>query len=91
VRWFIDPQSGRILRASWPSTGEDGPAETVADYADWKSIEGISIPFKEIRTRGGVKAASIEVKEVEINPIVDPKLFEKPAGKAGQNADPRPK
>jgi hypothetical protein len=91
VRWFIDPQSGRILRASWPSTGEDGPAETVADYADWKSIEGISIPFKEIRTRGGVKAASIEVKEVEINPIVDPKLFEKPAGKAGQNSDPRPK
>jgi zinc protease len=84
VRWFIDPQSGRILRSSWQSMGMGGPGEIVVDYADWKSVGGISLPSKETRTRNGAKEASIEVKEFEINPAVDPKLFERPAESPGQ-------
>ncbi len=90
VRWFVDPQSGRIIRASWQSMGMGGSGETVADYTDWKSVEGISVPFKEIRTRGGEKEASVEVKEFELNPKVDPKLFEKPTSKAGGNSNQPP-
>lgn len=82
VRWFVDPRSGQILRASWQGMGMSGPAETVADYSDWKSVDGIFIPFKETRTENGAKAMSIEVKEVELNPAIDPKIFEKPAAAA---------
>jgi hypothetical protein len=86
VRWFVDPQSGRILRAAWKSMGPAGPGETVVEYADWKSVAGFTLPFKETRTRGGEKEATVEVKEVEFNPSVDPKLFEKPAAKPGEKS-----
>lgn len=79
VRWFVNPQDGRILRAQSASVGPQGPSERVVDYSDWKSVEGMMVPFKETRTRGAQKEASVEVKEFELNPTVDPKLFEKPA------------
>jgi zinc protease len=88
VRWFVDPQTGRILRASWQGAGMAGPGETVADYADWKTVDGISLPSKETRTHNGEKAASIDVKEMEFNPTIDPKIFEKPAAPPG---GPQPK
>ena len=86
VRWFVDPPSGRILRAAWKSMGPAGPGETVVEYADWKSVAGFTLPFKETRTRDGAKEATVEVKEVEFNPSVDPKLFEKPAAKPGEKS-----
>ncbi len=89
VRWYIDPQSGRILRASWQSAGMQGPGEVVADYDDWRAVGGVSLPFKETRTRNGEKEATIEVKNVEFNPPIDPKIFEKPPETAaGQAAKP---
>ena len=81
VRWFVDPQSGHILRATWKSVGPAGPGDMVADYADWKPVAGLTLPFKVTRTRSGEKEATVELKDVEINPSVDPKLFEKPAAK----------
>jgi zinc protease len=81
VRWFVDPQNGHILRATWKSVGPAGPGELVADFADWKPVAGLTLPFKVTRTRSGEKEASVELKDVEFNPSVDPKLFEKPAAK----------
>ncbi len=78
VRWFIDPQTGRILRISARAMWMAGPGEQVIDFADWKVVQGISVPFKAKITRGGVWGSSVEIKEFEINPKVDPKLFEKP-------------
>lgn len=89
VRWYIDPQSGRILRASWQSTGMQGPGEVVADYDDWQAVSGVSLPFKETRTRNGEKEATIEVKNVEFNPSIDPKIFEKPSEPSG-GQEPKP-
>ena len=85
VRWYVDPQTGKILRASWQGMGMQGPAETVADYDDWKSVDGVSLPFKETRSENGEKSATVEVKEVQFNPTIDPKIFEKPAGPADAN------
>ena len=85
VRWFVDSQTGRIVRATSQSTGPEGPGEQAVDYSDWKSVEGLSVPFKEVRTRGGERESSVEVKEIEINPAVDMRLFEKPAEKTTGN------
>jgi zinc protease len=79
VRWFVDPQSGRILRASWQATGPAGPGERVVEYGDWKTVEGLTLPTKETRTLGGEKEGSVDIKEIEVNPATDPKLFEKPS------------
>jgi zinc protease len=86
VRWFVDPQSGRILRASWKSMGPAGPGDMVVEYADWKPVAGFTLPFKQTRTRSGEKEATVEIKDVEINPSVDPKIFEKPAAKPGEKS-----
>ncbi|MBI4164382.1 MAG: insulinase family protein [Acidobacteria bacterium] len=86
VRWYVDGQSGRILRAASPAGGPE-PGERVTDYSDWKTIGGVTLPFRKVRTRGGEKESSIEIKEIEFNPAVDPKLFEKPEGNA--NASPQ--
>ncbi len=82
VRWFVDPQTGHIVRTSWQGMGMGGPGETVADYSDWKTVEGLSVPFKIVRTHAGQQQGSTEIKELVINPPVDPKLFEKPAAEA---------
>ncbi len=78
VRWFVDPGSGRILRSSAQTVGITGSAEEVTDYSDWKSVDGISVPFKEVKTQGGQPRASVELQEVEFNPKVDSALFDKP-------------
>jgi zinc protease len=79
VRWYVDPQTGHILRTSAQTMGMGGPAEQVVDYSNWKVVEGISLPFKLKVTQGGNDAGSQDILELQINPAVDPKLFEKPA------------
>jgi len=83
VRWFVDPQTGHVLRTVAQAMGMGGPAEQVIDFSEWKDVEGISVPFKLKITQGGKDAGSQDVKEFEINPAVDPKLFEKPAATGG--------
>jgi hypothetical protein len=83
VRWYVDPQTGHVLRTSAQALGMAGPAEQVIDYSEWKEVDGISVPFKAKITQGGKDAGSQDIKEVQINPAVDPKLFEKPA-KSGE-------
>ncbi len=80
-RWLIDPQSGKILRTAARTMGMGGPAEEAVDFSDWRDVQGFPVPHKLKILRDGQDAGSAEVKEYEINPQVDPKLFEKPAEK----------
>lgn len=88
VRWFVDPQTGRILRSVYQGVGMGGPGEKIVDFSDWKTVEGISFPFKQTGTLNGQKESSLEIQEIQINPEVEPKLFEKPAGQTGGKANP---
>lgn len=77
VRWYVDEKSGRILRAASP-TGGPQPGERVTEYSDWKTVDGVTLPFRKARTRGGEKESDVEIQEIVFNPAVDPKLFDKP-------------
>ena len=79
TRWYVDPQSGRVLRTSAQSMGMSGPMLQVLDNSDWKTVDGISLPFKQAVKQDGQDAGSNELKELVINPTVDLKLFERPA------------
>ena len=86
VRWYVDPQTGHILRTSAQTMGMGGPAEQVVDYSEWKQVEGMNFPFKLKIKQGGNDSGSEDIQELQINPAVDPKLFEKPAaGSASGN------
>jgi len=83
VRWFVDPQSGRIVRASRRGKKSGSSAITgvaVSDYGDWKSVDGSWFPFLERTAASPGYAEFIEftVSEIEVNPRVDLKIFEKP-------------
>ncbi len=82
-RWFVDPQTGRVLRVSHQAMEMTGPVQRVRDYSDWRTVDGISLPFKSRITSDGQESGAAQATEVEFNPAVDPKLFEKPAESAG--------
>jgi len=86
TRWYVDPASGRVLRAVFKTLGPQGPTERTIDYSDWKKFGGIILPAKRVISENGQVVAEDEVKQIEINPPVDPKLFQRPSqANAGQN------
>ena len=44
-RWLVEPPTGRILRTARKGIRSDGSAtDSIADYSDWRTVSGISIP-----------------------------------------------
>ena len=81
VRWFVDPKTGHILRSQFQASTPSGPATQVIEYSDWKAVDGVTLPFKAQVLTNGESSATITMTGYEINPVVDPKLFEKPGEK----------
>ena len=78
LRWFIDEKTGRILGEQHQGTTPTGPATQVITYSEWKTVDGVSLPFHEEVTANGKSSSSVVVSGAEINPAVDPKIFSKP-------------
>ena len=85
VRWYIDPKSGYILREKYKGMGQQGPFDGETDLANWRSAEGLTMPYKHENKQNGQPTSTAEFKKIELNPQLDPKLFEKaPDNTAGQ-------
>jgi len=81
IRWFVNPLDGHILKETYQTLGASGPVqgETVMD--EWKTISGLTLPLLRKNSQNGEQTSQVEYKNLELNPAVDPKLFEKPAEK----------
>ena len=79
VRWYIDPKTGYILREKYKGMGQTGAFEGETNLADWRAADGITMPYKHQNQQNGKETSNAEVKKLELNPQVDPKLFAKPA------------
>jgi zinc protease len=77
VKWLVDPATGKILRR----VAQSPRGESITDYTDWKTFDGITLPVAFTNTTGGQQTGTGKVMTMEINPTVDPKIFEKPAPK----------
>ena len=74
TRWNVDPETGRIIRVTRMVAGPSGvPMLTSFEYADWRTISGVTIPFKVLLN--GVP--SEEIKSYEVNPVIAAGLFDK--------------
>jgi S1-C subfamily serine protease len=82
VRWYVDPASGRVLRESYPSLGRSGPVQAETDLDDWKTSDGLTLPFLHKNRQNGQDASTVQFTGIQINPQVDPKLFDKPSSEA---------
>ncbi len=79
ARWFVDPQSGHVLRTVFERNTPSGPVQTIQDYSDWRTVNGVTLPYKRKITEGGKEGGSAEIKDLVLNPAIDPKAFEKPS------------
>ena len=77
VKWLVDPATGKILRR----VAQSPRGESITDYTDWKTFDGITMPVAFTNTTGGQQTGTGKLTTMEINPTVDPKIFEKPAAK----------
>lgn len=79
IRWFVDPQSGHILKETYETLGRSGPVPGETDLSNWETTDGITLPKLHKNKENGKDSSTVEFTGVQFNPRVDPKLFEKPA------------
>jgi len=84
VRWYIDPSNGHILLEKYKGMGQSGPFEGETNLSDWRTADGLTLPYKHENKQNGEATSSAEYKKIELNPQIDPKLFEKPAENASK-------
>ena len=82
VRWYVDPKTGHVLREKYKGMGQSGPFEGETELADWRTVDGLTMPYKHENKQNGQQTSTAELKKIEINPQLDAKLFDKPADKA---------
>jgi zinc protease len=82
IRWFLDPQNGHILRETYMTLSQSGPVQGETSMENWKTVDGLTIPMLRKNKQDGQDTSSSEYSTIELNPTVDPKIFEKPAEKA---------
>ena len=79
LRWFVDPNSGRILKETYMTLSQSGLLQGETDMENWKPIGGLTLPLIRRNKQNGEDSSTAEITALEVNPAVDPKLFEKPA------------
>ena len=82
LRWYVDPATGHVLREKYKAMGQAGPFDGQTELSDWRTADGLTMPYQHQNLQDGKPSSTAEYKKVEINPSIDPKLFEKPAEKA---------
>lgn len=82
MRCYLDPQNGRVLRESYHSMGPSGPVEAETDLEDWKTVDGLTLPYIRKNKQNGEDSSKAEYTAIQINPTVDSKLFDKPVSEA---------
>jgi len=82
LRWFVDPQSGRILGATYEGMGPSGPSHNETTFEDWKTVDGLTLPYTRKNKENGQDSSTVQFSKIEINPKIDSQLFEKPTTEA---------
>ena len=79
----IDP-AGHVVNQTYRGRGPGGlVGEIVINYSDFRTVEGLSLPFKTTATFDGqpFPALSATIEAITINGQVDPSSFKKPQAK----------
>ena len=84
VRWYVDPKTGHVLREKYKSLGQSGLVDGESDLSDWHTTDGLTMPYLHKNRQNGQDMGAAEFKKVDLNPALDPKLFDKPAEKPDQ-------
>jgi hypothetical protein len=78
IRWYVDPKTGQILRETYKGTGQSGEFEGETNLSDWRTADGLTFPYLHKNKQDGKDSSTVKYTAIQINPTVDPKMFEKP-------------
>ena len=78
IRVSVDTKSARILRETYQDPAQSGPVYVETELGDWRAVGGLTLPFLHQNKQNGKDSSTVQFDVIEINPTVDPKLFEKP-------------
>jgi zinc protease len=78
IRWYVDPKSGRILRETYKGMGQSGPFQGETELSDWRTADGLTFPYLHQNKQDGKDSSTVKYTSIQINPTIDPKMFEKP-------------
>ncbi len=78
IRWYVDPATGRILREDYKGMGRSGPFQGETELSDWRTADGLTLPYLHRNKQNGEDSSTIQYTSIQLNPTLDPKLFEKP-------------
>jgi outer membrane lipoprotein-sorting protein len=78
---FFDPQSYYEIKNVDVEEVDGKVVESSTTYSNFKTQDGITMPFTMQQGGGPMGASTITVSSVTFNPAVDEKIFEKPAKK----------
>ncbi|HKG60792.1 MAG TPA: hypothetical protein VKB05_13615 [Pyrinomonadaceae bacterium] len=77
----IDPGTGRVISQTYTGRGPGGVVgQIVISYSDYRTVEGLSLPFKTTATFDGqpFPALSATSEAITVNAKIDPSAFKKP-------------
>jgi hypothetical protein len=69
------------VKETYPTLSQSGPVRGETDLDEWKPLSGLTLPTVRHNKQNGEDSSTATYTALEINPTVDPKLFEKPAAK----------
>jgi zinc protease len=78
IRWYVDPKTGRILRETYKGMGQSGPFQGETELSDWRTADGLTFPYLHQNKQDGKDSSTVKYTSIQINPAIDPKMFEKP-------------
>jgi hypothetical protein len=77
----IDPATGRVVSQTYRGRGPGGVVgQIVISYSDYRTVDGLSLPFKTTATFDGqpFPALSAKSEAITVNGQIDPSAFKKP-------------
>jgi photosynthetic reaction center cytochrome c subunit len=87
VRLYFDQSSGLLLRQVRYTDTPIGRSATQIDYADYREVDGVKIPFRWTLARMNGRF-TIQIQEARQNVPIDDAQFAKPAASANPEAKP---
>jgi len=78
TKLYFDEESGLVLRSEETAAKPDGTYTTKLDMDDYRSVDGMMVPFRMKRTEKG-SVIKIKLTQVKNNLPIDDEMFMKPA------------
>lgn len=76
LKWYVNKETGYVemTESTTSMPGQTGVQRSV--NSEYKVVKGVPFAFKNVVTVKGKTVAETTIKEIKVNPKVDPKLFE---------------